>query len=56
MQSSLIILTINGLALRQIVVVLASQEPVAITSDNSLNVAIVDIEEEAFHLGGCRSS
>jgi len=49
-------LTIDGLALRQVAVILASQEPVTIASNNALNVAIVDIEEKTLHLVGCRSS
>jgi hypothetical protein len=43
-------LTIDSLALGQVIVILAGQKSIAITSNNSLNVAIVDIEEEALHL------
>jgi hypothetical protein len=49
-------LTIDGLALCQVAVILAGQEPVTIASNNALNVAIVDIEEKTFHLVGCGSS
>jgi len=50
------ILTVNGLALRQVAIILACQESIAVAPNNPLNVAIVDIEEKAFHLRGCRSS
>ena len=42
-------LTIDSLALGQVIVILAGQKSVAITSNNSFNVAIVDIEEKALH-------
>jgi hypothetical protein len=43
-------LAIDSLALGQAGVILAGQKSIAITSNNPLNVAIVDIEEEALHL------
>jgi hypothetical protein len=43
-------LTINRLALRQVGVILAGQESIAIASDDTFNVAIVDIEEKTLHL------
>jgi hypothetical protein len=43
-------LAIDSLALGQVVVILAGQKSIAITSNNPLNIAIVDIEEEALHL------
>lgn len=45
-------LAINSLALGQVIVILAGQKSIAIASDNPLNVAIIDIEEEALHLVG----
>jgi hypothetical protein len=42
-------LAIDSLALGQVIVILAGQKSIAITSNNSFNVAIVDIEEEALH-------
>jgi hypothetical protein len=36
--------------LGQVIVVLAGQKSIAIASDDSFNVPIVDIEEEALHL------
>jgi hypothetical protein len=36
--------------LGQVIVILAGQKSVPITSNNSFNVAIVDIEKEALHL------
>ena len=45
-------LTIDSLALGQVTVILTGQKSIAITSNNSFNVAIVDIEEEALHLVG----
>jgi hypothetical protein len=38
--------------LGQVIVILAGQKSVPITSNNSFNVAIVDIEEEALHFVG----